>query len=120
MKKTLNMRLPQNINGRLSPKDEERIYKLFRKRVKEKSEHNYVDKGEKPVLLRLHLNGSLFDSVTEFLVTYGSFEILKGKTPGTENDEIGFTAIVRTIVVDTPFKLTVLKKQFKASLESVK
>ena len=120
MKKTLNMRLPQNVNGRMTAKDEERIYKLFKKRVKGKSEHNYVDKGEKPVLLRLHLNGSLFDSVTEFLDTYGSFEILKGKTPGTENDEIGFTALVRTIVVDTPFRLTVLKKQFKASLESVK
>ncbi|MDD3145052.1 MAG: hypothetical protein PHV23_02975 [Candidatus Gracilibacteria bacterium] len=120
MKKTLNMRLPQNINGRMTAKDEERIYKLFKNRVAEKSKHNYVDKGEKPVLLRLHLNGSLFDSVTEFLVTYGSFEILNGKTPGTENEEVGFTAIVRTIVVDTPFKLTVFKKQFKASLESVK
>jgi hypothetical protein len=51
------------------------------------------------------------------LVRYGSFEITKGNTEDTKENEIGFTAVIKTIVVDKPFKLTVLKKQFKAYLE---
>lgn len=51
------------------------------------------------------------------MVRYGSFEITKGNTGDTKENEIGFTAIIKTIVVDKPFKLTVLRKQFKAYLE---
>ncbi len=118
MKKHLHMALPQLCTKKeLSQEEKEKIYQNFKKRVEKKSKHNYIDKGEKPVLLRLYFSGSLFDSITEFLVRFGSFEIIKGQTEDTKNDEVGFTAIVRTIVVDKPFKLTVLRKQFKAYLE---
>lgn len=120
MKKHLHMALPQLIqNNNLSEEQKERIYQNFKKRVEKKSNHNYIDLGDKPILLRLYFSGSLFDSITEFLVSFKSFEVMKGKTPGTEDEEIGFTAKVRTIVVDRPFKLTVLRKQFKAYLELI-
>jgi len=112
------MALPQICtNKNLSENEKEKIYQNFKKRVINKSRHNYVDRGDKPVLLRLYFSGSLFDSITEFLVRYGSFEITKGNTEDTKENEIGFTAVIKTIVVDKPFKLTVLRKQFKAYLE---
>lgn len=118
MKKHLHMALPQICSNKyLSNDEKEKIYQNFKKRVQKKSSHNYVDRGDKPILLRLYFSGSLFDSITEFLVRYGSFEITKGSTEDTKENEIGFTAIIKTIVVDKPFKLTVLRKQFKAYLE---
>lgn len=111
----VSMVLKQNKSRQRNP-DEESVYKAFRARCKKKSEHNYVDRGDEPVLLRLYLLGSKFNSTVEFLVKYGSFEPIMGKTPGTENNEIGFEVELKSLFTSQPHKLTVWKRQFKATM----
>lgn len=113
-KKIVSMTLPQSklpVNTRT---EKDVAYELFKNRCEVKSNHAYRDLGEKPVLLRLHLKGSEFDSIIEVLVRFGSFQV-DYSSSSDEKTEIGFSVIVRTIV-DVDFKLVVLKKQFKAYL----
>ena len=116
-KKRLYMTTPQS-PGSKNPnqKEKEKIYQNFRKRVMKISKHAYVDKGEKPVLLRLHLEGSLFDSVIEVLVKFGSFQPVYSQTDTQNKIEIGFECEARTIF-DAKYRLVVLRKQFKAYME---
>lgn len=116
-KKVVSMTLPQSLKPTSSQEEKSKIYELFKNRCLKKSQHAYRDLGEKPVLLRLELKGSEFDSIIEVLVRYQSFNIEYSQS-ADQKEEIGFSVIVRTIV-DSDFKLTVLKKQFKAYMTTL-
>jgi hypothetical protein len=68
--------------------------------------------------LRVYKDGSLFNSTIEYLVVFGSFKRTKGKSTGTENKEVGFTADLRSSD-GIYYKLTVLRVQFSASLTEI-
>jgi len=115
-KQPVSMVLVQNQGGQepLSAERMEAIYAAFRKRCETKSNHKYVDNGERPILLRLYLKGTKFDSTAEFLVKVGSFGILKAKD---SEQEIGFEVELKSLL--TPKKthrLEVLRQQHKATL----
>jgi hypothetical protein len=59
--------------------------------------------------MRFHFKGSRFDSVTELRLVRGSFK----KT------DVGFEAIVKTIVDEVEFRLEVFKTQHTARLVRV-
>lgn len=102
--KELYMYLPQFPNlGR------EKEYKNFEKRTLRHSTDKFVSKGKKLVSMRFHFKGSRFDSVTELRLVRGSFK----KT------DVGFEAIVKTIVDEVEFRLEVFKTQHTARLVRV-
>lgn len=101
-----------------SQEDKNRNYENFRDRVKKKSLHAYVDLGQEPELLRVYKQGSLFNSTVEYLVAYGSFEIIKGNSLGTQNKEIGFKAQLKT-TDGVVYELIVLKEQYTATMVEV-
>jgi hypothetical protein len=118
-KKPVSMVLKQDQSrhGReLSDNEKEKVYQSFRNRVLEKSEHNYVDLGEEPKLLRLYMLGSKFNSTVEFLVKVGSFKPIMGSSKGTENTEIGFTIELKSPLRRKTHTLEVLRRQFRATL----
>ena len=118
-KKPVSMVLKQDQlrHGReLSDNEKEMVYLAFRRRAREKSEHNYVDLGEEPKLLRLYMLGTKFNSTVEFLVKVGSFKPIMGKSQGTEDIEIGFTLELKSPLRRKTHTLEVLRRQFKATL----
>lgn len=68
-----------------------RLYKLFKKRVMTKSEHNYVDLSQNPVILILNINHPICSFQEGVIVKYKSFKIIYDST---DTVEIGFSAIV--------------------------
>lgn len=102
--KELYMYLPQFPNF-----DEKTEYRNFERRTKRHSDDKFVSKGKKLVSMRFHFKGSRFDSVTELRLVRGSFK----KT------DVGFEAIVKTIVDEVEFRLEVFKTQHTARLVRV-
>ncbi|NDK09727.1 hypothetical protein GW846_03025 [Candidatus Gracilibacteria bacterium] len=119
VKKPVSMILKQDhtyFGRELTDKEKEIVYLAFRRRSEIKTKHAYFDHGEEPTLLRLYLLGSKFNSTVEFLVKYGSFEPLMGKSKGTEDIEVGFNVELKSTLIKGTILLEVLRRQFKATL----
>ena len=118
-KSKVSMLLIQNMleTSGLSSEDKERFYQNFRVRAKLKSEHNYVDLGETPEMLRLYLIGTYFNSTLEFLVKVGSFKPIMSKSGEAKDQEIGFQVKLKSpLTLGKTHTLKVMRKQHKATL----
>ncbi len=106
------MQLKQNHKkGELTKEQKQKIYKNFKSRVNKKSKHRYFDEDEEPILLRIYMIGSIFNATQEYLVVFGSFEVIV-----KDEKEIGFKAEIRTID-DEYWILTVYKEKFRANIQ---
>lgn len=118
IKKPVSMVLKQNLKTQKTDTEARResVYQAFRARCETKSDHAYVDRGDEPELLRLYLLGTKFNSTVEFLVKFGSFEPIMGKSKGTEGNEIGFQVELKSPLIKGTIVLEVMRRQFTATL----
>lgn len=113
----LSITLPQDHrnDSDLSEAEKTKLYQAFRKRCETKSNHKYVDEGQRPELLRVHFLGSINPTTTEYLVMVGSFEpITSSKKADTE---IGFRVKLKIpFMEEIDLTLEVYHHQFKAMI----
>ncbi|MFK7780684.1 MAG: hypothetical protein QM490_06300 [Candidatus Gracilibacteria bacterium] len=72
----------------------DKLYSNFKKRVRTKSNDNYLDRGKNPIRLVVNVYHAVMDTQETVIVEYQSFNIMHNRY----KDEIGFEAVVYSII----------------------
>jgi len=110
--KRLHVHLPQTKDV-----SNDKQYLLFKKRAEYHSQNGFapdvVHRSQKKEMMEIFMDGTVTgSSMTHLIVNRSSFQLLEDN-----GIELGFTLIVKTIIVEVEYKLVVLKDAHKAYLE---